>query len=108
VWNEAVFGKGLTFDFFSDPLVSKVILVTAQCADSIITCAFSIGKDTLQSRPTLVSLGTISSFHCAKIFYDLDQFQFRHTVMFHPAKCLVHEEGITVYTEECERYSTVP
>ena len=29
VWSEVVFGKGLTFDFFSDPLVLKVILVTA-------------------------------------------------------------------------------
>ena len=28
-WNEVVFCKGLTFDFFSDPLVRKVILVTA-------------------------------------------------------------------------------
>ena len=36
-WSEAVLGKGLTFDFFSDPLVRKAILVTAQCADSIIT-----------------------------------------------------------------------
>ena len=27
-WNETVFGKGLTFDFFSDPLVHKDILVT--------------------------------------------------------------------------------
>ena len=30
-WSEAVLGKGLTFDFCSDPLVRKVILVTAQC-----------------------------------------------------------------------------
>ncbi len=37
VWSQAVLGKGLTFDFFSDPLVRKAILVTAQCADSIIT-----------------------------------------------------------------------
>ena len=28
VWNESVIEKGLTFDFFSDPLVRKVILVT--------------------------------------------------------------------------------
>ena len=34
VWNETVFGKGLTFDFFSDTLVHKTILVTVQCADS--------------------------------------------------------------------------
>jgi hypothetical protein len=27
-WRESVFDKGLTFDFFSDPLVHKVILVT--------------------------------------------------------------------------------
>ena len=27
-WTEGVFGKGLTFDFFSDPLVGKAILVT--------------------------------------------------------------------------------
>jgi hypothetical protein len=33
----AVIGKGLTFDCFSDPLVRKAILVTVQCADSIIT-----------------------------------------------------------------------
>ena len=48
-WSEAVLGKGLTFDFFSDPqkgltfdffsdpLVRKAILVTVQCADSIIS-----------------------------------------------------------------------
>ena len=36
-WSQAVLGKGLTFDFFSDPFVRKAILVTAQCADSIIT-----------------------------------------------------------------------
>ena len=41
-WSEAVLGKGLTFDFFSDPLVRKAILVTAKCADSIIT--FDNGK----------------------------------------------------------------
>ncbi len=28
-WSEAVLGKGLTFDFFSDPLVRKATLVTA-------------------------------------------------------------------------------
>ncbi len=39
VWSEEVFGKGLTFDFFSEPLVRKDILVTVQCADSIITCS---------------------------------------------------------------------
>ena len=30
VWNESVLDKGLTFDFFSDPLVRKDILVTTQ------------------------------------------------------------------------------
>jgi hypothetical protein len=29
-WSQAVFGKGLTFDFFSDPLVRKAILVTVR------------------------------------------------------------------------------
>ncbi len=43
----AVLGKGLFFDFFSDPLVRKAILVTTQCADSIITFADSSAKDTL-------------------------------------------------------------
>ena len=33
-WIETVFGKGLTFDFFNDPLVRKDILVTVQCAKS--------------------------------------------------------------------------
>ncbi len=47
VWSEAVFGKGLTFDFFSDPLVRKAILVTVQCADSIITSSSTYGKDTV-------------------------------------------------------------
>ena len=37
VWSETVFGKGLTFDFFSDPLVHKDILVTTKCTDSMIT-----------------------------------------------------------------------
>ena len=46
-WSEAVLGKGLTFDFFSDPIVRKAILVTAKCADSIITFAGSSAKDTL-------------------------------------------------------------
>ena len=46
-WSEAVIGKGLTFDFFRDPLVHKVILVTVQCADSIITFAGSSAQDTL-------------------------------------------------------------
>ena len=50
VWSEAVLGKGLTFDFFSDPLVRKAILVTAKCADSIITLAGSSAKDTLPSK----------------------------------------------------------
>jgi hypothetical protein len=30
-WSESVFVKGLTFDFFSDPLVRKDILVTVVC-----------------------------------------------------------------------------
>jgi hypothetical protein len=47
VWSEAVLGKGLTFDFFSDPLVRKTILVTAQCVDSIITFSGTYGKDTI-------------------------------------------------------------
>jgi hypothetical protein len=47
VWIEAVLGKGLTFDFFSDPLVRKTILVTVQCADSIITFSSTQGKDTI-------------------------------------------------------------
>jgi hypothetical protein len=45
-----VFGKGLTFDFFSDPLVRKAVLVTAQCADSIITSSSTYGKDTVLPR----------------------------------------------------------
>ena len=46
-------GKGLTFDFFSDPLVHKAILVTVQCADSIITSSSTHAKDTvLPSRTT--------------------------------------------------------
>jgi hypothetical protein len=53
-WSEVVFGKGLTFDFlitfFSDTLVHKAILVTAQCADSIITSSSTHGKDTVLSR----------------------------------------------------------
>ena len=44
VWNETVLVKGLTFDFFSDPLVFKTILVTVQCADSIITFSSTQGK----------------------------------------------------------------
>ena len=51
-WSEAVLGKGLTFDFFSDPLVRKAILVTAQCADSIITFSSTQGKDTILPRRT--------------------------------------------------------
>ena len=49
-WSEEVFGKGLTFDFFSDPLVRKDILVTVQCADSIITFSSTHGKDTVLPR----------------------------------------------------------
>jgi hypothetical protein len=44
VWNEAVFGKGLTFDFFSDTLVRKAILVTVQCADSSSRPPARMGK----------------------------------------------------------------
>ena len=51
-WSEAVLGKGLTFHFFSDPLVRKAILVTAQCADSIITFSSTHGKDTILPRRT--------------------------------------------------------
>ena len=51
-WTEVVHGKGLTFHFFSDPLVRKVILVTAQCADSIITSSSTHGKDTVLPRRT--------------------------------------------------------
>jgi hypothetical protein len=51
-WSEAVLGKGLTFDVFSDTLVSKAILVTAQCADSIITFSSTHGKDTVLHRRT--------------------------------------------------------
>jgi hypothetical protein len=50
VWSEAVLGKGLTIDFFSDPLVRKPILVTVQCADSIITSSSTHGKDTVLPR----------------------------------------------------------
>ena len=49
-WSEAVLGKGLTFDFFSDPLVRKALLVTAKCADSIITFVGSSAKDTLLTK----------------------------------------------------------
>jgi hypothetical protein len=52
-WSEAVFGKGFTFDFFSDPLVRKAILVTAQSADSIITFSSTQGKDTILPRSTV-------------------------------------------------------
>jgi hypothetical protein len=52
VWSEAVLGKGLTFDFFSDTLVPKAILVTVQCADSIITSSSTHGKDTVLPRRT--------------------------------------------------------
>ena len=51
-WSEAVIGKGLTFHFFSDPLVRKVILVTVKCADSIITSSSTHGKDTVLPRRT--------------------------------------------------------
>ncbi len=49
-WSETVIGKGLTFDFFSDPLVRKAILVTAQCADYIITSSSTHGEDTVLPR----------------------------------------------------------
>ncbi len=52
VWSETVLGKGLTFDFFSDTLVRKAILVTVQCADSIITSSNTHGKDTVLPRRT--------------------------------------------------------
>ncbi len=51
-WSEAVLGKGLTFDFFSDTLVRQAILVTAQCADPIITSSSMHGKDTVLARRT--------------------------------------------------------
>jgi hypothetical protein len=51
-WSVAVLGKGLTFDFFSVPLVRKAILVTAQCADSIITSSSTHAKDTVLPRRT--------------------------------------------------------
>jgi hypothetical protein len=51
-WSEAVLVKGLTFDFFSDPLVRKTILVTVQCADSIITFSRTHGKETVLPRRT--------------------------------------------------------
>jgi hypothetical protein len=47
---EVVFGKGLTFDFFSDPFVLKDVLVTVQCADSINTFTVSSTKDTLMTK----------------------------------------------------------
>ena len=47
-WTDTV-DKGLTFDFFSDPLVRKDILVTVQCVDSIIT--FSSTKDKYTTSP---------------------------------------------------------
>ena len=43
---------GLTFDFFSDPLVRKDILVNAQCDHSIITFFSTQGKDTIFPRRT--------------------------------------------------------
>ncbi len=51
-WSEAVLVKGLTFDFFSDTVVHKVILVTVLCADSIITSSSTHGKDTVLPRRT--------------------------------------------------------
>ncbi len=51
-WSEAVLGKGLTFDFFSDPLVRKAILVTAQYTDSIITSSSTHVKDNVLLRRT--------------------------------------------------------
>jgi hypothetical protein len=51
-WSEAVLGKGVMFDFFSDPLVRKAILVTAQYADSIITSSNTHAKDTVLLRRT--------------------------------------------------------
>jgi hypothetical protein len=60
-WIETVFGKGLTFDFFSDPLVRKAILVTAQCADSIITSSSTHGKDTVLPRRTTWTVKILSA-----------------------------------------------
>jgi hypothetical protein len=51
-WSEAVLGKALTFDFFSDPLTHKSILVTAQCAHSIISSSSTHAKDTVLVRRT--------------------------------------------------------
>ena len=49
-WSEAVFDKGLTFDFLSHPLVRKAILVNVQYVDYIITFSGSSAKDTLLPR----------------------------------------------------------
>ena len=69
VWNEAVLGKGLTFDFFSDPLVRKAILVTAQCADSIITSSSTHGKDTVLQRrfPNHTSAAAVGAVLCVPV-----------------------------------------
>ncbi len=68
MWSEAVLGKGLIFDFFSDPRVHKAILVTVQCADSIITFSDSSTKDTLMSkRITQKILPQTDTHHSATI-----------------------------------------
>ena len=51
VWSEAVFDKGLMFDFFSDPLIHKDILVTVNYV--IITFSSTEGKDTILPRIVL-------------------------------------------------------
>jgi hypothetical protein len=50
VWSEAVVGTGLTFDFVIGTLVRKAILVTVQCADSIITSSSTHGKNNVLPR----------------------------------------------------------
>ena len=57
-WSEEVLGKGLTFDFFSDPLVQKAMLMPAQCADSIITFSSTHGKDPSRTFGTAQVLDT--------------------------------------------------
>ena len=65
-WSEAVLGKGLTFDFFSDPLVHKDILVTVQCADSIICmpCSWHGGMRFTHLCTVLASSWTKHSAAC--------------------------------------------
>ena len=63
VWSEVVLGKGLTFDFFSDPLVRKSILVTVQCDDSIITFSITHGKDTILTKRTTWTVKNLPATH---------------------------------------------